>query len=70
MDVVVARQIARIVHGQLLAEEVFLQLDPPGVEQLIDILRGMNHLEVSAQIGILVLDRVEAMGALRDDPLA
>ena len=69
MDIVVACQIARVVHGELLPEEVLVQLDTSGFEKFVDVLRRMNHVEVPTKIGVLILDRVEAVRTLSHDPL-
>src|SRR5262249_9932252 len=54
---------------ELLLQESLRELDPPGVEQALDELCRVQDGEATAELGILVLDRVEAVRALRDDPV-
>src|SRR5262245_35806328 len=65
-DAVVAAAVARIVedHG---AVEPLDRLDPSAAHELLDHLRVVQHLVRSAELRELVLDRVEAVRAVRDD---
>ncbi len=67
-DPVVATQVARVVirHGALVADAGH---EFAGGDEMAQQLRVVDHLEVAAQTGVLVLHRVEAVRAARDDLL-
>src|SRR5208282_6632851 len=63
---VVARHVAGIVicHPRL---QNFFRLEPPRPDQLRQELGLVHYIVASAEVRILILEIMEAMGALRDD---
>src|SRR5882762_1455343 len=64
---VVPAQIARIVVGQVL-QHIFRRGESACIDEFLEKLRVVDDLVVPAEIRVLVLDRVEAVRARRDDP--
>src|SRR6266508_2481087 len=65
-DAVVAPEVAGVVKRDRRVERL-RRRDPSGGDQLLDDLRVMEHLVAPAELGELVLDRVEAVWAVGDD---
>src|SRR5712691_1983283 len=68
VHVVVAAEVARVV-----VRDPFLPLaadsEPPRTDQLVQQLGVVDDAEVAVEVRVLVADRVEAVGACRDDLL-
>src|SRR5262249_43675816 len=68
VDAVVAAEVTRVVEGNRLRDGS-LHAETPLGDQARDELRGVHYLVVAAERGVLVLDAVEAVRAVRDDLL-
>ena len=63
--VVVAREVAGVVVGDLALSR--LRLEPAVAHELREKLRVVHHLVATAEVRVLVAERVEAVRAARDD---
>src|SRR5437868_9982943 len=68
-DAVVAREVAGVVVRDRRVELDVARLEPPVGDELRDHFAVVQHLEVPAELRVLVRERVEAVRALRDDLL-
>src|SRR5207237_2276769 len=68
-DPVVAREVAAVVEGDGSGELHLPGPQPPLRDELGDDLAVVEHLEVPAELRVLVGEGVEAVRALRDDLL-
>ena len=69
VHVVVAAEVARVVIRDALLERRAREHEPAVGDELLEQLRVVDHLVVAAELRVLVLQRVEAVRALRDDLL-
>src|SRR5487761_2176834 len=65
VDIVPATDEARVMVGELAAVEARRQLELASRDQPVNEFGVVHHLEVAAQLRVLVLDRVEAVRAGR-----
>src|SRR3712207_6774618 len=63
VDVVVAPQVAGVVEGDRALVDAVRQLELARPEQAGDELTVVDHLEVATELRVLVLERVQAVGA-------
>ena len=72
VDLVVAAEVARVVVGDRALRGARAVLDGrqlPLAHEAVEQLRVVHDLELDAEVLVLVLERVEAVGAGRDDLL-
>ena len=62
-----AAEVTRVVVGHALFEACVGQIEAPGLDAPLQELAVMHHLVVATELRVLVEQRVEAVGALRDD---
>src|SRR5271163_4375693 len=62
---IVARHVARVVIGDALGD-LAARLQAPGLDELVDKLGFVQDRVVAAEVGILILQIVKAMRALRN----
>src|SRR5574341_1557562 len=62
-------QVAGIVIRDALHGSPAPRREPPGGEQLLQVLDGVNDLELHHEVGVLVPERVVAVRAPDEDPL-
>ena len=67
VHVVVAAEVAGVVVGDALLERRAGEREAAVAHELVEELAVVHHLVVAAELRVVVLDHVEAVGALRDD---